>query len=294
MSKPGLVLQLQEKAADPSVSVSELLRLAKMIAVKLDLPEALTWIDAELNGYMGQDDVPPYRKVEGQWEILNPYRGWQRVQFEDKDTRSAVSVASIGQPIVAMEAMTPKADRSGSFEYSGGADFRASLVRKFGWEARMILNKGGVLGILEHVRNMVLDWALKLEKAGVIGEGLSFSTAEKREAATVTHTYFIQNAGVVGDVSGGTVENRQTARIEISGDDVLSLVHQARASMAALPLATQQALSPVLDQLEQTAAAGSDTSRVSELLRSARTICEGAAGNLVASGIVGLISKLLG
>lgn len=294
MSKPGLVLQLQEKAADPAISVSELLRLAKMIAVKLDLPEALTWIDAELNGYMGLDDVPAYRKVEGQWELLNPYQGWRRVEFEDSETRSAVSVASIGQPIVAMEAMTPRGDRAGSFEYSGGAEFRANLVRKFGCEARMILNKGGVLGILEHVRNMVLDWALKLEKAGVVGEGLSFSTAEKKEAATVTHTYFIQNAGVVGDVSGGSVENRQTARFEISGGEVASLVQQARASMSALPPGTQQALSPVLDQLEESIASGSDTGRVSELLRSARTICEGAAGNLVASGIVGLISKLVG
>jgi AbiTii len=46
-----LVRRLQLEAADSSKSVSDLLRLAKMAATKLDAKDALTWIDRELEGY---------------------------------------------------------------------------------------------------------------------------------------------------------------------------------------------------------------------------------------------------
>ncbi len=65
-TKP-LVLQLQAKAVDADVSVSELLRLAKLIATKLRQADALTWIDRELDGYMDckPEEVPAYRKLTG-------------------------------------------------------------------------------------------------------------------------------------------------------------------------------------------------------------------------------------
>jgi len=69
-----LVLQLQAEAVDPKVPVSKLLRLAKLIATKLDQKDALVWIDKELDGYMSGalKEVPPYRMLTGHPKGYNP------------------------------------------------------------------------------------------------------------------------------------------------------------------------------------------------------------------------------
>jgi AbiTii-like protein len=44
-----------------------------------------------------------------------------------------------------------------------------------------------LVGILETVRMVILNWTLKLEEDGILGEGLSFSSSEKQTASE--HTY---------------------------------------------------------------------------------------------------------
>ncbi|MEJ2120628.1 MAG: hypothetical protein P8Z76_07920, partial [Alphaproteobacteria bacterium] len=58
-----IVRKLQADATNQEVSVSGLLRTAKLIATKLELEDALVWIDRELDGYAGMpvDDLPQYR-----------------------------------------------------------------------------------------------------------------------------------------------------------------------------------------------------------------------------------------
>ena len=62
MSLP-IVLQLQKDAIDSNNSVSELLRTAKLIATKLDLQDALTWISNEMDGDLRPNFVPVSRRV---------------------------------------------------------------------------------------------------------------------------------------------------------------------------------------------------------------------------------------
>jgi hypothetical protein len=60
-----LILKLQAEATNPDASVTNLLRMAKIAATKLNLKDALVWIDRELNGYMDLkvEDLPPYRMI---------------------------------------------------------------------------------------------------------------------------------------------------------------------------------------------------------------------------------------
>jgi len=66
----SLVEQLQAEALDRSVPTEDLLRKAKVVAAKLDLPDFLAWIEKELGGYDAGDAVPSYRVVSGE------VRGW--------------------------------------------------------------------------------------------------------------------------------------------------------------------------------------------------------------------------
>ena len=75
----SLVLELQRKALSNETKVSALLRMALVVARKLDIGEFERWINLELNGYNNEndDDVPQYRKFQAQLRVWNPYHGWQ-------------------------------------------------------------------------------------------------------------------------------------------------------------------------------------------------------------------------
>ena len=69
----------------------------------------------------------------------------------------------------------------------------------------LVIRVSQIYGIVEAVRNIVLEWSLKLETNGILGEGITFSKEEKTRAASVT--YNIQNfSGVLGDVNAGVLQ----------------------------------------------------------------------------------------
>ncbi|WP_156150766.1 hypothetical protein [Hyphomicrobium sp. 99] len=294
MTKESSVLRLQNLALDPNASVSDLLRLAKAIAVKLGVIEAARWIDDELTGYMDKPEVPTYRQLPGEWKGYSPYMGWQPIHFEDIEQQQRYSIARLGESISALEESYKNKDTSKAMAFAGGHGVRSDLVKEFGLhDARLFISPTAAWAIIDRVRTIILDWTLELEEAGVLGEGLKFSSIEQREAGPVTHQYFIQNVGVMGDVSGGTVSNQQQASITIDAAKLADAISKGREHLAQLPAHTAADLEPVLDALEYEGAAASP-STIRELLKSVQTILEGAAGNVVAEGLkaifLGLIS----
>ena len=61
-------------AIDTSVSPSDFLRRALVVARRLDVSELVGWISGELNGYSTKD-VPDYRQVRGDLMAMNPTHG---------------------------------------------------------------------------------------------------------------------------------------------------------------------------------------------------------------------------
>ena len=62
-------------------------------------------------------------------------------------------------------------------------------------QATRRLSRSAVVGIIDAVRNMVLDWCLQLEEDGILGEGLVFTAKEK--AAAAQSNYVINYNGPV-------------------------------------------------------------------------------------------------
>src|SRR5882757_8982793 len=77
----SLVEQLQTEAMNLSVRVASLLLKTKTLATKLNLQELLEWANRELSGYAQTDDIPPYRMVQGEYKVWNPFHGWQPLLF---------------------------------------------------------------------------------------------------------------------------------------------------------------------------------------------------------------------
>ena len=63
----------------------------------------------------------------------------------------------------------------------------------------MRVSRNNVTNVLAAVRDLILDWSLRLEKLGIKGEGMSFSTDEKSKAHTGNSVVTI---GSIGDFAG--------------------------------------------------------------------------------------------
>ncbi|MDR6206956.1 AbiTii domain-containing protein [Paraburkholderia graminis] len=294
MSFP-LVIELQRMALSHDTSVIQLVRTAKLVAAKLSVPEAEGWIDRELNGYKGGEMIPPYRTIPGECRARNPFHGWIPVQFPDAELQALVSEGRIGQSLGSMERYLN--DTSGHLMLQYTYERERELQKLFSTDMQFAIRipSAQINGIFDAVRNLTLDWSLELELAGVLGDNMTFTLTEKQEAKPVTQQFIIQNAGVVGNVTdNATVTNNQAVHGSLSVERVRDLVQQAKSALPALPDQTAAQAGTLLDELDAESRKPSpNENKLRSALTSLRTVCEGAMGNLVASGITTAVTALL-
>lgn len=294
-----LVLQIQADALDHSVSTADLLRRARVASSKLGIGSAASWVDHETNGYEGvaPADLPPYRIIRGQPKFFNPYNGWRPIMTHDEEMADILSKAYLFQPAAVLERLV-KDSKDGNLRLSHNLALNQIITSQIGFNApsTIMLGRATVWGVVEKVRNLILDWSLELESAGVLGEGMSFTLNEKTKAVAMTNNYFAQNIGVAGNVDGGsTVQNNQVAGAALDLEAVRNLLQQMQQLAPMLPQAVRAAVEAKAAELQAEAAKPQpDLGRMRGLLGSIRSACEGASGNLVATGVVEAIKAMLG
>jgi len=203
----GLVTELQKKAIGTETAVSDLLRLALVVAVKLKLPEFESWINHELQGYERVDDIPSYRMMRGTVVSQNPYQGWIPLLFQDPEQEKVLSQRSLGQSIAALEDLIGDKGADGSFgiPFPPGS-FRADFIRRHGPMVLQI-QRADIRAIIDGVRTSILNWALRLEKDEIVGEEMAFSSEEVDRVAASPVTYNIENfQGNIGNVLDSTFQ----------------------------------------------------------------------------------------
>ncbi len=199
----SLVLELQREAMNANVGTATLLRMALVVATKLGLTEMRRWCESELHGY-STGEVPSYRKLTGELKAFNPYRGWIPVMLSGHarlaDVLSTTPVAlSVGE----LEDLVKGGD-STTLRVTLPQEvlekiFGSTREFQMGMIPHLFISSAGVRGILEEVRNAILEWSLRLEKDGIRGDDMSFSPKEL--AAATTATYQINHfTGVLGNV----------------------------------------------------------------------------------------------
>ena len=279
-------------ATNPDIRVSDLLRKALVIAADLDLADFQGWIEKELNGHPDDDmeGLPAYRMLKGQVRAFNPLRGWQPVFFENPEMEEELSRAPVVVPISVIEDSGDH-DIGVRFVAETAAQIRKAIGADF--EVHRHVDGPTVRGIVDSVRNQVLDWTLKLEKAGVTGENQTFTVEEKVTAKSVTNISIgtVETVGAIGNIGDRAVVSVDRSQ-PFSHDqvaDLRSLMDQIGRYLEHLPIDTAQR-----DALRESATAVKDElakdepdeGKVRGLLDSVRTIVEAAVGNVLASGIL--------
>ncbi|MFI3167376.1 MAG: ABC transporter substrate-binding protein [Bacillota bacterium] len=181
----SIVLELQQDLLKKDCDMPAALRKAHIIAYKLKLKDFDKWITSELNGYIDQKAIPEYRKVVGDIKWFNCYHGWAPVVFhKSEELERELKEHNIDLSIIGIEKLCKEsAGNQVSFKFipkvqdmlrqaTGGSDEEFSLL----------VGKHVLQSLMEMVKNQLLDWTLKLEEEGILGEDLMFSLDEKEKA----------------------------------------------------------------------------------------------------------------
>jgi AbiTii len=189
----SLVEKFQKDALDSTKSVTDILRTAKVVSAKLGLNDIEEWIAAELNGYPDLESTPDYRRAGGVLQAQNPYYGWMTVGSGSLDRMS------FKHPIPQIEEFSKQ--ETICFEpepYAPLAGAYASVPQRVAFSG--IVFKG----MLDVVRDRLLEWSLELEKRRITGDNMSFDEHEKQAAHS--QVFHIQHVtGIVGNVTDSNV-----------------------------------------------------------------------------------------
>jgi len=86
-------------------------------------------------------------------------------------------------------------------------------------EPTLHINPAEVFGIIETVKTIILNWALKLEEDGILGEGLTFSPREQEKVTSSPASHVTNFYGPVGQ---SQIQQQSPSAIQITaGDDVI-------------------------------------------------------------------------
>ncbi len=213
-----MVLDLQQACLDEKVSCYNLLLRAYAIAEKLNIKDMAEFCTNEINGYYDIDDkiIPLYRKIHVNAEAYKETaKRWEPISFP---AGSPWSMSIIVESIAEIE----KLDQSKRemLEVRLNYDEQLAIYQIIDMpkplHVRQIFMAAKVTSILQIVRKLILDWALKLEKQGIFGEDLIFSSEEQSKVKDVPSIQIIINGNVtssnVAGVLNDSISNIQTQR----------------------------------------------------------------------------------
>lgn len=295
----SLIIEIQKDALSKSVSTSNLLRKALVAARKLRITDIETWLLNELNGY-GQtphEEIPEYREFKGTPKVHNPYNGWIPLHFESIEEADVLSRRKTGQSITELEDLISNGNGSCYMSYPEKIKHRIMKDMHYPMEPALFFSKSQIVGLIDKVRNTVLEWTLTLEENGVLGDDVNFSTEEKQNAS---HTTFnIKNLiGTMNEsqIQQDTISSTQSQMVAIDAKTLRGVISEILGRIPELQLdqEKEQELRSEISCIQiQLASPKPKREIISECLKTSRSIIEGATGSALFQGVLVAIGTFL-
>lgn len=226
MPEQSIVLELQALSTDRSQSITNLLRKALLVATKLNLNEFKSWINNELHGY-NSDNVPVYRKVKAELKAINPFHGYIPYIINNSEIMEILENVSVMDPIGSLEDLM-RDDSQDKGILIVPLPLKATKML-LDWQEGFgklqpvrTVSRNSIANILESVRTVILEWALKLEAEGIVGESLTFSNVEKEKAQDNPQINIQNFQGILGDVINSNVTQNLKMKIDKGNFENLS------------------------------------------------------------------------
>ena len=217
----SIVMELQDFASSGQMPVSDLLRKALVVATRLKVNDIRDWIECERTGYAGKRlRIPTYRRTFASLKSFNPVNGvLMPVSFTDSEWEKRFTAVGISNSIVELEKMLIGAGKC-VIELNAEEMNELASGLDLGFDIRLMPPKRYIdlhflSGIIETVRNKILDWSLNLSESGITGEGMTFSNRERNTAAATPAVHI----GSIGTFNGNLAGHDLSAggNIQIGG-----------------------------------------------------------------------------
>lgn len=182
----SLVLQLQELALAADADLPNLLHRALIVATKLNLERFGAWVRLELDGYPNGIDLPAYRLLKGQLSYHNPFHGTQRASLDDPEMQERLTQAPMRDSVARIVHLLSNNNPSkGAVRCTFPPAMQQVLQGVFQepLEFYLVVGSHQLKGVLDSVKTELLDWTLRLERDGIVGEGMRFTESEREKAA---------------------------------------------------------------------------------------------------------------
>jgi hypothetical protein len=299
----SIVRQLQLEASNSETSVVSLLSKAKIIAVKLELNDFLSWIKNETEGYniKTSDELPPYRVVGGHLRAFNPFHGWQPIIFQDSKIENLLSTKGVTQSIGELESIYRSSKTGKPLCISINSEATREIIKaiKVEVEIRFFVDRSEVAGILDGVRNSILDWSLKLDEMGILDKDLDFSDDDKKRVLKKKN---LSQINIIGNFTGniGDISKNKSVSVginqEISIKEINNLLKQIKkySSKIKLNKGNRKKFNKTVSDLDEELKKDEpEQSRIINILKTLKNILESAMGSILAYGIIEMIQKMI-
>lgn len=292
------ITALQKLVLNPKSNLTDILRNALLISHKLGLDDFKSWCELELKGYEGIDnsDIPEYRCLYGSFHVLNVQNG----------SRQFVGDQAIGQKISESIVFFQEilANDQGYFDLRVSDDINALFKKKYGLKSNNYIfystvDNVYIKKVLEIIKTTVLEFSIKLEQQGILGEDWEFTEEEKRMTQNIN--YHIGNIGNMSNHNdNSTINQTSINNVNIVKGDFNSLASNLRSH--GVEEADIQELQTIIDvtPLPQSPNEYSPNLKawiakmVTKSIDGTWQVAVGAAGSLLATGLQQYFGILIG
>jgi hypothetical protein len=239
----ALLREIQADAINADVPIATVLRKCAVLAAQLKNVELRDWAFHELNGY-GDDDIPTYRVIPAPALANITASGWQHksaplasILLPDKLQKRSAAI-EFAEPVAALQSLVAGASETGMVMMAWPGDWVlwVQTEGKFNKAARVAVHaiwqevsKAAVVGIIDTVRNRVLEFCLRLgeqspELLNESGEAVA-SPAIETVARNIFNQVFVfgNHTGTIANASPGA-----TATTNVEAGDLAGLLETLR------------------------------------------------------------------
>ena len=229
----SLLDEIRSDLVNESAGLSNILRKAKILASAIGLPEFHEWVDFELTGYPDRDKVPSYRRFRP--TNLGTFSG----PFQSGAKNVVLPIYGLPNEIKEF------AENLIFFDGVGALEAQASDGGQRKWPQEMVMlardavqMSGGMVlidahqpipayiisGILDQVKNRLLDFVLGLQESNVTSEDLDNRTVEPEVVRNLFHINIYGDRNVVA--SGEHVNQQSNAVQQGDVDSLISFLRE--------------------------------------------------------------------
>jgi hypothetical protein len=221
----GLLREIRDEVIDANRPLASVLRKARVLAAELDNEPLRQWASHELNGYSDEADLPPYRALRAV-PVLGTFAGpFGRYadnmpippQSVDERLRDGLFNFAFTEPIAAYEEAlrVQQADLRSQWSAEVLVIARPRVLEAMECvNAWRVLSRGQVLGVVEGVRNRLLEFVLELKREAPEAGDVPASelpVSKDRVTQIVNMTIYagavtdqsVNVLGVAGNIAGG-------------------------------------------------------------------------------------------